>query len=60
MLAAFKDQNSPFEQVIIQSTPKLKYEKLMQIVDICARQKLPDGKSLGKLSFIEIPEGEKK
>ena len=58
--AAFKDQNSPFEQVIIQSSPKLRYDKLMQVVDICSTQKLPGGKALGKLSFIEIPEGEKK
>jgi hypothetical protein len=32
----------------------------MQVVDICARQTLPDGKKLGKLSFIMIPEGEGK
>jgi biopolymer transport protein ExbD len=54
--AAFKDVNSPFEQVIIQAGPRLRYEKLMQIVDICAVQKHADGKKLDKLSFEEIPE----
>ena len=52
---AFKDQNSPFEQVIIQSSPKLRYDKLMQVVDICSRQKKSNGEKLSKLSFIEIP-----
>ncbi len=27
----------------------------MKVVDICTRAKLPDGKPLAKLSFVEIP-----
>jgi biopolymer transport protein ExbD len=58
--AAFKDVNNPFEQVIIQADPKLKFGRIMRIVDMCARQKLPNGQKLGKLSFVEIPEPEDK
>jgi biopolymer transport protein ExbD len=54
---AFKDQNSPFEQVIIQSSPKLHYGELARVVDLCTQQKLANGKSLAKLSFLELPEG---
>jgi biopolymer transport protein ExbD len=57
---AFKDPNSPFEQVIIQSSPKLRYGELMRVVELCTHQTKADGQHLGKLSFIEIPEGEGK
>jgi biopolymer transport protein ExbD len=48
-------KGSIFEQVGLQIDPRLKYEELMKVVDICTRAKLPDGKPLGKLSFVEIP-----
>ena len=28
----------------------------MGVVDVCTRQKLPDGKKLTKLSFVELPD----
>lgn len=53
----FSIQNSEYEQVLIRVGPTLHYEELMKVVDVCTRQKLPDGKRLQKISFQEIPEG---
>ena len=47
--------SSIFDQVALQIDPKLSYDELMKLVDICTKAKLPDGKSLTKLSFVEIP-----
>ena len=58
--AAFKDENCPFQQVVLQASPKLRFEKLMQIVDVCERQRLSNGKKLKKLSFVELPEEEER
>ncbi len=58
--AAFKDPNSPFEQVIIQSGSKLKYGDLMQVVEVCTHQTHADGRKLDKMSFVEIPDGDAK
>ena len=55
----FNDPSVPFEQVIIQVASALKYEELMKVVEICAKQKLPDGKPLSKLSFVEAGAPEK-
>lgn len=51
------DNSSPFEQVIIQVGSGVRYDALMSVVDICTRQKLPNGQPLTKLSFVELPEG---
>jgi len=29
----------------------------MKVVDVCTRQKLPNGEKLSKLSFVEAPGG---
>ncbi len=50
------DQASPFEQVVIQVGSGLRYDALMSVVDICTRQRLPDGQRLTKLSFVELPD----
>lgn len=47
------DPKGKFTQVLISVDGKLKYEHLMKVVDVCTRQKLPDGSRLGKLTFIE-------
>ena len=51
------DPGSPFKQVILQVGSKLRYDELMKLIDVCTRQKLPNGDSLTKLSFVELPEG---
>ena len=41
---------------MIRADPRLKYEELLKIVDVCLRQKMPDGKMLSKLSLMELTE----
>lgn len=53
------DPGSGFDQVIIQVGSNLNYEGLMKVVDVCSRQTLPSGEKLTKLSFVELPVGEK-
>jgi len=55
--AILQDPVKPFEQVIIQVGPQLRYEALMSVIDVCTRQTFSDGKPLTKISFVEIPEG---
>ncbi len=50
------DQSSPFDQVVIQVGSGLRYDALMSVVDVCTRQRLPNGEKLSKLSFVELPE----
>jgi biopolymer transport protein ExbD len=49
------DKGAPFQQVLIQVGPELYYEELMQVIDVCTRQKLADGQKLSKLSFVQLP-----
>ncbi len=55
--AILQDPVKPFEQVIIQVGPQLRYEELMRVIDVCTKQTFADGKPLKKISFVEIPEG---
>jgi biopolymer transport protein ExbD len=50
------DRASPFDQVVLQVGPGLRYDALMSVVDVCTRQRLPGGEKLTKLSFVELPE----
>ena len=50
------DKSSPFDQVLIQVGPSLRYEELMRVIDVCTRQTLPSGQKLTKLSFVELPQ----
>ena len=47
------DEGSAFDQVIIRVDSRLRYDALMQVIDVCTRQKLPSGQPLTKLSFVE-------
>jgi biopolymer transport protein ExbD len=49
------DPASVFDQVIMQVDSRLNYGPLMQVIDICTRQKLASGEPLSKLSFVELP-----
>jgi len=53
----FRDPAGGFDQVIIQVDSRLHYGPLMQVIDVCTRQKLPSGEPLSKLSFVELPTG---
>jgi biopolymer transport protein ExbD len=54
----FGDKTNPFDQVIVNVAPDLRYEELMRVIEICTRQKLPDGSRLSKLSFVQMSSGE--
>lgn len=49
------DAGLGFEQVVIQVSPSLSYDELMQVLDVCTRQKLANGQKLSKLSFSQLP-----
>jgi biopolymer transport protein ExbD len=51
----FSDTTTPFDQVIIQFSPDLRYDELMKVIEVCTKQKLPDGSRLSRLSFVELP-----
>jgi len=53
----FRDPGSGFDQVIVQVDSRLHYGPLMQVIDVCSQQKLPNGEPLTKLSFVELPAG---
>jgi biopolymer transport protein ExbD len=53
--AALLLPDSPFDQIVIQAASGLRYDALMSVVEVCALQKLADGKQLKKLSFVELP-----
>jgi biopolymer transport protein ExbD len=48
---------SAFEQVTIQVGSSLHYSELMQVIDVCTRQRLANGKKLSKLNMVELPGG---
>ena len=49
-------ESSPFEQVIIRAGSGLHYGDLMSILTTCKQQKLKNGDSLSRLSFVELPD----
>ncbi|MCL4190498.1 MAG: biopolymer transporter ExbD [Thermoguttaceae bacterium] len=49
------DPGVGFDQVLIQVGATLRYDELMKVIDVCTRQKLPNGEPLSKLSFVELP-----
>lgn len=53
----FGDKANPFEQVVVQVSSDVLYEDLMKVIEICTKQRLPDGSKLSKLSFVEISGG---
>jgi len=57
LAAVLSDPGSGFDQVIVQVDSRLHYDSLMQVIDVCTRQKLPSGEQLSKLSFVELPVG---
>ena len=54
--ATFNEPNVSIDQVILQVGSALDYDHLMQVIDVCTRQKLPNGDRLTKLSLVEAPQ----
>ncbi|MGC3968811.1 MAG: biopolymer transporter ExbD [Pirellulales bacterium] len=55
---ALHETGSPFDRIVVQVAPQLKYDELMQIVDVCSRQTSADGKPLNRLSFLEMSDSQ--
>ncbi len=53
----FSAQSEEYDQVVVSVDPDLRFDELMKIVDVCLKQKMPNGKPLSKLSFAEMPPG---
>lgn len=53
--AVLQSPDKPFEQVVIQVGPELRYESLMSVIDVCTKQTFTDGNKLTKISFVELP-----
>jgi biopolymer transport protein ExbD len=53
----FSAQGEEYDQVVVSVDPTLRFDELMKIVDVCLKQKMPDGQPLRKLSFAEMPPG---
>lgn len=45
-----------YDQVILQLGSTLSYDRVMQVVEVCTRQKLANGEKLTKLSLVEAPQ----
>jgi biopolymer transport protein ExbD len=50
----FARGNAIYDRIQIEVDRDLRYEELLKLVDVCAQQKMPDGKPLGKVSFVEL------
>jgi biopolymer transport protein ExbD len=50
----FGRQINPFDRIQIGMDGRLRYGELMKVVDICTRQKKPDGTFMTKVSFVEM------
>jgi biopolymer transport protein ExbD len=53
----FSSQSEEYDQVVVSVDPGLRFDELMKIVDVCLKQKMPNGQPLSKLSFAEMPAG---
>jgi biopolymer transport protein ExbD len=51
--AVFAEKDSPFDQVIIQVGPELRYDELMKVIEVCTHQTIAGNRKLSKLSFVE-------
>lgn len=50
----FAAQVVPLDRVQLAVDERLRYEELMKVVDVCTKQKLQNGKTLQRISFIAI------
>ena len=53
----FAVQQIPFDRIQISIDGRLRYGELMKIIDVCHRQKLPDGTAMQRISFSEMDAG---
>ena len=53
----FSDPTYPYEQIILQISPSVRYARVMELIDALNRLRRSDGTRLSKLSFVEAPGG---
>ena len=53
--ASSRNPDSPFEQLVVQSSPKLRYGELMQVVNVCTRKDSPTAKNWTSLVSPSFP-----
>jgi hypothetical protein len=46
-----------FDEMVLQVGSGLRYEQLMQVIEVCNDQKLPNGERLTKLGWVEYHDG---
>ena len=46
-----------FDRIQIAVERKVRYGELMKVIDVCTRQKLPNGEQMRKISFTELSAG---
>jgi biopolymer transport protein ExbD len=54
----FGIENGPYEQVFIRVDSDLQYEDFMKVLDVCQRQRLPDGQALKAINFAELSDSD--
>lgn len=52
----FREQNQPFDQLVVEAASDLRYDALMDVIDVCTRQHFANGRKLKRLTFVELPE----
>jgi biopolymer transport protein ExbD len=57
LASMFAVQQIPYDRIQIAVDGRLRYGELMRIIDVCHRQKLPDGSPMQKISFTEVDVG---
>ena len=50
----FSARNVIYDRIQIEVDRDLRYEELLKLIDVCSQQKQPDGKPIGKVSFVEM------
>jgi biopolymer transport protein ExbD len=53
----FGRPDAVYDQIILQVSDACRYDELMKVIEKCSRQRLPGGKKLPGLSFVELPGG---
>lgn len=56
----FSNPANPFDRLVLMVGSDMRYDALMQVVDMCSQLKFADGKPLTKLTFVELPMAKKK
>lgn len=54
LMSVFNIRAVPYDRIQLHVDPRLHYEELMKVVDVCTRQTLPDGTPMKQLGFTDL------